>query len=69
MSGDTDKLIESLSSGLQPVRPPLSANLTALLWLLTSVGFVLLLRDRTGDSRDSLLRRATNINQHRRRAI
>lgn len=41
MSGDTDKLIESLSSGLQPVRRPLSANLTALLWLITSVGFVI----------------------------
>jgi hypothetical protein len=41
MSGDTDKLIETLSSGLQPVRRPLSANLTALLWLMTSVGFVI----------------------------
>ena len=41
MSGDTDKLIATLSKGLQPVRPPLSADSTALLWLAASVGFVI----------------------------
>ena len=41
MSADTDKLIESLSTGLQPARPPLSADISALLWLTASVGFVI----------------------------
>lgn len=41
MSADTDKLIASLSSGLAPVRPPMRAEITALLWLLASAGFVI----------------------------
>ena len=41
MSGDTDKLIASLSIGLQPVRPGLSVEVTALLWLVASAGFVI----------------------------
>lgn len=41
MSADTDQLIASLSSGLEPVRPPMRADITALLWLVTSVGFVI----------------------------
>lgn len=41
MSADTDTLIASLSSDLQPVHPPLSADITALLWLTGSAGFVI----------------------------
>lgn len=41
MSADTDKLIASLSTDLQPTRPPLSVDLTALLWLVGTAGFVI----------------------------
>jgi hypothetical protein len=40
MSGDQQKLISALSSSLQPVRPVMAVELTALLWLLASAGFV-----------------------------
>lgn len=41
MSGDMDKLINSLSTGLEPVRPRLPVEATAALWLLVSAGFVI----------------------------
>jgi hypothetical protein len=41
MSGDNDKLIAALSTGLQPVRPPPSVAIMALIWLAASVGFII----------------------------
>ena len=41
MSAEIDRLIASLSSDLQPTRPPQSVDVTALLWLVGSVGFVI----------------------------
>lgn len=39
-SSDRQQLIAQLSTGLQPVKPPLPVELTAALWLLASAGFV-----------------------------
>ncbi len=41
MSAETDRLIASLSSDLQPTGPPQSVDITALLWLVGSVGYVI----------------------------
>jgi hypothetical protein len=41
VTAGVDKLIDSLSAGLKPVRPSPPVDGTALLWLIASVGFVI----------------------------
>lgn len=55
MNPDTDKLIASLSSGLQPVRTPPRAEIIALLWLVASAGFVIGITHWLGPIRSNAL--------------